>query len=170
MRWVSGILGVVLVFLLGGCAGYRLGPTADQVAGARSVQIQPFFNKTLEPRLSDAITSALRKEIQHDGTFTLASQNDGDIIVSGDITSYQRTQISFLPTDITTAQDYKLNFTAHVIARERITGRVVMDQTLTGTTLIRVGSDLPSAERQSLPLLAADLARQIAATLADGKW
>jgi len=170
MQRVSGILGISLLLLLSGCAGYRLGPTSEQTAGARSVQIQPFFNRTLEPRLSDAITSALRKEIQHDGTFTLASKNDGDLIVTGEITSYQRTEVSFLPTDITTAQDYKLNFTAHVIAKERLTGRVVVDQTLTGTTLMRVGSDLPSSERQSLPLLAADLARQITQVLADGTW
>jgi hypothetical protein len=37
-------------------------------------------------------------------------------------------------------------------------------------TLIRVGSDLTSAERQALPLLAADLARNITALLADGTW
>lgn len=170
MRRVPGILVLGLTFLLSGCAGYRLGPTGGQTAGARSVQIQPFFNQTLEPRLGDAITSALRKEIQRDGTFTLASQNDGDLIVSGNITSYQRGQISFLPTDITAAQDYRLTFTAHVVARDRITGRVVLDETLTGATLMRAGGDLPSAERQSLPLLAADLARQITAALADGKW
>jgi hypothetical protein len=33
-----------------------------------------------------------------------------------------------------------------------------------------VGDDLPSAERQSMPLAATDLARRITALLADGSW
>jgi hypothetical protein len=41
---------------------------------------------------------------------------------------------------------------------------------VTGYTLLRVGSDLTSAERQALPLLAADFARQVTALLADGSW
>lgn len=130
----------------------------------------PFFNRTLEPRLGEAITTALRKEIQRDGTYTLASRHDGDLVVSGDILSYQRGQISFLSTDITTGRDYRLTFTAHVVVRDRITGRVVYEENLTGATLMRVDNDLPGAERQTLPVLAADLARQITAALTDGKW
>src|SRR6185369_17073313 len=41
----------LLAALLAGCAGYRLGPTGGQTAGARSVQINPFVNQTIEPRL-----------------------------------------------------------------------------------------------------------------------
>src|SRR3954447_7535867 len=54
----------LLAVLLAGCAGYRLGPTSGQVAGARSVQINPFTNKTLEPRLGDYVTGSLRKNLQ----------------------------------------------------------------------------------------------------------
>jgi len=69
-----------------------------------------------------------------------------------------------------TARDYKVSFTAHVVARSRLSGKVVLERDMTGSTLMRVGSDLPSVERQTLPLLAADLARQITAALADGAW
>jgi hypothetical protein len=47
---------------------------------------------------------------------------------------------------------------------------VLFDRPVTGSTLIRVGSDLTSAERQSLPLLAEDLAKNVASLLADGGW
>jgi hypothetical protein len=33
------------------------------------VQINPFANKTLEPRLGDEVTAQLRKQLQRDGTF-----------------------------------------------------------------------------------------------------
>jgi hypothetical protein len=170
MRQTFGILGLVLVVILSGCAGYRLGPSNGQVAGNRSVQIVPFANRTLEPRFGDAVTSALRKEIQRDGTFQLATQDDGYLVVTGEITGFQRGEVSFLPADVVTARDYQLTFVAHVVARERFSGKVVLDRDMTGSTLMRVGNDLPSVERQTLPLLAADLARQITTALADGTW
>lgn len=170
MRGASAILGCVLTLLLAGCAGYRLGPSNGQPAGDRTVQVMPFANRTLEPRLGDAATSALRKEIQREGTFRLANDKFTDLIISAEITYYDRGEVSFLPVDVVTARDYKVGMTAHVIARERITGRVVLERDVTGSALMRVGADLPSVERQTLPLLAADLARQITAALADGTW
>lgn len=170
MRFLSGILGIALACLVAGCAGYRLGPTNAQRAGERTIQIVPFTNRTLEPRLSDAVTSALRKEIQREGTYQLVTQIPGEVVVTGEILKYYRNEISFVPTDVITAQDYRLNFTAHVIARDRLSGKTLLDRELAGVTLMRVGNDLPSAERQSLPLMATDLARQITAALADGTW
>lgn len=170
MRSGFGILGLMLAMLAGGCAGYQIGPTSGQTAGARTVQVLPFSNRTLEPRLADAATSALRKEIQRDGTFRLATRDTGDLIVSGEITELGRSEISFLPVDVVTARDYKVSIVAHVVVRDWLTGKVVLDRDLAGTTLMRAGNDLPSAERQSLPLMAADLARQITTALADGTW
>jgi len=170
MRFLPGILGLLLALLLGGCAGYGLGPTSGQYAGGRTLQIEPFSNRTLEPRLSDAVTAALRREIQREGTYKLATQAPGEVTVSGEILRFDRMEISFLPDDVVTAQDYRMSFTAHVIARDRRTGKTLLDRELTGVTLMRVGNDLPSVERQTLPLMATDLARQITAALADGGW
>ena len=39
-----------MALLLCGCA-YTLGPTNGQIAGAKSVQVNPFANNALEPRL-----------------------------------------------------------------------------------------------------------------------
>src|SRR5215469_5730137 len=60
-------------FLAAGCAGYRLGPVNDETAGARSVQVLPFNNQTLQPRLGDAVTQAVREQVQTDGTYHLAN-------------------------------------------------------------------------------------------------
>jgi hypothetical protein len=157
-------------FLLPGCAGYQVGPTNGLAAGEKSVQLSPFANLTMQPRLTDAVTLELRKELQRDGTYKLNTHGDPDILVTGTLTSYQRNVVTVSASDVLTVQDYRLALTAHVIARERATGKVLLDQPVTGTTLIRVGSDLTSAERQGVPLLANDLARNVAALLADGKW
>jgi hypothetical protein len=161
---------LVLMPCLFGCAGYRLGPTGGFAAGEKSIQVMPFSNQTLEPRLTDAVTSQLRKQLQHDGTFRLATHDDGDIVVTGIITKYTRHELSFQPADTLTARDYRISMTAQVTARDRITGKVVLDQEITGFTLLRVGQDLVSSERQSLPLLAGDLARNVTSRLADGSW
>jgi hypothetical protein len=161
----------VLVVCLTGCAGYQLGPTNGVAAGEKSVQVNPFINQTLEPRLTDAVTSQMRTELQRDGTYQLNSKaSEADIIVSGSLTSYQRSEVTFASNDILTVRDFRLTLTAHVTARDRATGKDILDQTVTGHTLVRVGSDLPSAERQVLPLLAADLAKNITALLVEGKW
>jgi hypothetical protein len=166
-RWLL----VGLVALGGsGCAGYKLGPVNGLAAREKSVQVNPFDNQTLEPRLTDAVTSQLRKQLQRDGTYQLASHNDGDIVVSGSVTRYVRQEVSFSSSDILTVRDYRLELSAQVTARDRSTGKVILDQVVTGTTLIRVTTDLTSTERQALPLLAADLAKNVTALLAEGAW
>ena len=152
-----------------GCA-YRLGPTNGERAGARSVQVNPFENKTIEPRLIEAVTFALRKQVQQDGTYKLNSHDEGDIIVSGAIVNYERRPISFQSRDAITPRDYRLTITAHVTARERATGKVLLNKSVNGHSDIRIGPDLASAEREALPLVAADLARNTTALLVDGTW
>ena len=156
-------------FLFGGCAGYHLGPVNDATAGAKSVQVVPFNNQTLQPRLGDAVTQALREQLQTDGTYHLA-RNDGDIVVSGVIKSYNRQGLSFLTSDVYTANNYQVGVIAHVVARQRDTGKVLLDKDINGYTLVHVTSDLADAERQALPLLAEDLAQKVTEQLTEGAW
>src|SRR2546429_3769356 len=101
---------LLLVFsaiLLSGCAGYKLGPTNGQVAREKSIQVGAFVNHTTEPRLTEALIAQLRKELQNDGTYQLATHEEGDIVVSGTITGYNRHELSFLPTDVLTVRAYR---------------------------------------------------------------
>jgi hypothetical protein len=172
--WIKGLprhLTVAVLWIwVSGCAGYHLGPTNGMEAGEKSIQVNPFVNQTLQPRLTDAVTSQMRTELQRDGTYKLSTGGDADITVTGALTSYQRIEVTFATTDILTVQDFRLSLTARVTARERATGKEILNQTVSGFTLIRVGADLPSAERQAMPLLAADLAKNITALLVEGKW
>lgn len=164
------ILLLTLGLILCGCAGYRLGPTNGQPAGGKSVQITPFVNHSMEPGLADEVTSALRKAVQRDGTFRLATHGDSDLIVTGVITDYRRRELSLLRDDLRTVRDYQLTLVAQVTIRERASHRVLLDRTLNGGALLRVGDDFVSSERQAAPQLAQDLARQIKDLLVDGEW
>lgn len=170
MRFYRWLLVCLVMLGVSGCAGYRLGPVNGLAAREKSVRVNPFTNRTLEPRLGDAVTAQVRKQLQRDGTYELASHDDGDIVLSGSIVGYDRQETSFAATDILTVRDYRLRLTAQVTARERSSGKVILDRQVVGTTLIRVTTDLTSTERQALPLLAADLAKKVTELLAEGPW
>jgi hypothetical protein len=170
MRLPALLWTCALAVTLCGCASYKLGPTSGQVAGGKSVQINFFKNDSGEPRLVEAVGSALRKRIQQDGTYRLDTHGDSEVVINGTITRFDRSPISFQPTDILTVRDYALAMSARIKATERSTGRVLMEREISGRTTIRVGSDLGSAERQAVPLLAEDLARNAVSALVDGSW
>jgi len=172
MRALKKILTCAAAVLLTGCAGYHLGPVNPdtRAGGEKSIEIFPFNNQTLQPRLGDAVTQALRERLQTDGTYHLVTRGGGDIVVTGVITHYNREGLSYLNTDVATVENYRVGIIAHVTARERSTGKVLLDKDVNGYTLVHVGTDLASAERQSLPLLAEDLARNTVELLTEGAW
>jgi len=161
---------VLALLLLTSCAGYHLGPTGGQTAGARSIQIAPFVNKTLEPRLSDYLMISFRQHLMQDGTYHVDTHDDGDVILTGVITSYDRTEISVQPGDVLTVLDYEIRMTAHITARERSTGKIIFDKPVIGKTSLRAGADLTSAERQAIPMLTDNLAKKATSMLVDGTW
>jgi hypothetical protein len=156
--------------LLAGCAGYRLGPTNPELTDDRTIQVLSFENRTIEPGLTEALNQALRQELQRDGSYRLRTDGTSDVLVRGVITGYERRPLAYQPTDVITATDYDLRLTVRMTAQERLSGRVLVERDLTGRTSVRVGNDLPSSERQALPLLAEDWARQAAAVLTEGSW
>jgi hypothetical protein len=169
VRPVPLVLLACCTFLLGGCA-YQLGPTNGVAAGSRSVQVNLFQNQTWEPRLSEPVATSLRRWIQRDGTYRLATSGDGDIVLDGVLLEFQRSGISFQPGDVLTIRDYELTLTVAFKAVERGTGHVILDSKVAGRTTIRVTADEASAERQAAPLLAEDVARRITTLLVDGSW
>jgi hypothetical protein len=164
------LLACLTALAVSGCAGYKLGPVNGAVAGEQSLQVRPFSNQTMEPRLGDSVTTALRRNLQHDGTYKLATHGDADIVVTGVLKKYDRHELSFLAKDVLTVSDFRITVTAHVTARDVAKDKTILDQDVTGYTLIRVGSDLASSERQALPLLADDLAKNVTELLVDGPW
>ena len=171
MRWLKFLLSISVALGLAGCAGYRLGPLDGQPAGARSIEIQPFNNQTLEPRLGDAITQSIRERVQTDGTYHLATHpGQGDIVVTGVVRQYTRQGLGYLNTDVATPENYRVDLVVHVTARNRLSDKVVLDKDVKAHTFVHIGNDLASAERQAMPLLAEDLAQNVTELLTAGAW
>jgi hypothetical protein len=167
---LAGLCLLIASLGLGGCAGYRLGPTNGLKAGTKSVQITPFVNRSPEPGLADELTAAVRRTIQTDGTLRLSTDGSADLVVEGVILEYRRRELSLLTEDVRTVTDYEERLIVHVTVRERASGNLVIDRNLAEDSVLRVGSDLAASERQLSPILARDLAHQITNLLVDGDW
>lgn len=165
LSWLSLLL---CASILCGCAGYKLGPTGE--LRNRSVKVNPVINSTLEPALGTAVSHALRKRLQQDGTLRLETKEGGDILVNTEIISYTRRGIAFQKNDTLTSEDYELTMIVKVVVIEGGTGRELVNKNVRGRTTLRVGSDLVSAESQALPNLADNLARNITDLIVDGDW
>ena len=165
------ITGVLAMLLWGsGCVGYVAGPTNGLPAGSRSVRVEFFGNETLEPRLVVAVNRALKRNLQQDGTYTLETQGEADLVVSGQLTEFLRNGISYTPGDSLVVQDYTMQLTARIKVSDRTSGQVVYEGDVTGKSTVRVGNDLTSSQRQSIPLIADHLARQATSFIVDGQW
>lgn len=170
MRALKYFLPALAAVVLAGCAGYHLGPVNGVVAGEKTVEVLPFNNQTLQPRLNDAVTQALRERLQVDATYRLATHEPGDLVVSGTIRQYDHEGLGYLNRDSVTPQNYRVGVIVHVVVRDRVTGKAVLDRDVKGHSLVNVGPDFASSERQAMPLLAADLAQNIVGLLTEGAW
>ena len=171
MRALRLFLPSLAAWMLAGCAGYQLGPVNGAVAGAKSIEIQPFNNQTLEPRLGDSLTQSLRERLQTDATYRVVSRaGAGDVVVTGVIRQYTRQGLGYLNTDVTTPENFRVDLLVHVTARDRLSGKTILDKNVKGHTFVHIGNDLASAEREALPLLAEDLAQNISELLTEGAW
>jgi ABC-type transport system substrate-binding protein len=134
---------------------------------ARAVSVDFFKNETFEPRLVTAVNRALKRNLQQDGTYTLETQDDGDLIVTGELTEFLRNGVSYKPGDTLTAQDFNLQLKAKIKVTDRVTGKVVLDRGITAKSIVRVGNDLSASQRQAIPLIADQLARQATSLIVD---
>mgnify|MGYP000048849505 CR=1 FL=1 len=164
------ILFFALLVLASGCASYRLGVANPLIPAGYSIQVGLFQNATFQPGLSDSVNGSIRRELHRDGTFELAGSDDCDVLLTGKITAYRRSPVSFRPKDTLSVRDFVVELSTQVKATEKPSGKLLVDRVITSRTTVRLGDDLASAERQALPLLSSDLAKRTVALLAEGGW
>ena len=153
-----------------GCVGYQLGHKGTSLKGSDSIQIKPIQNSTQEPGLGEALSFALRQQIQRDGAFALETQNRGDILLEATLTSVRRNKLTLDPQDVLTIRDFEILVTAQFKATRQPGGEVLMQKEITGKTNSRAASDLTEAERRVLPLVMQDMAQQAIDQLSTPDW
>jgi outer membrane lipopolysaccharide assembly protein LptE/RlpB len=160
---------IAVSLLLTGCLGYHVGPVKPSVLrDVHGIAVPTFENKTLLPRIEVLITDSVIKQLQQDGTYRIASENNADAILKAEISEISRTPARSLRGNVLATTEF--NLAMHVKYKlETPSGTVLMPSTeVVGTTSFFVGEDVTTDERQALPLAAEELAIHLVTQLSEG--
>jgi len=160
---------IAVFLLLTSCLGYHVGPVKPSVLrDVHAVAVPTFENKTLLPRIEVLITDSVIKQLQQDGTYRIANENNADAILKAEITDISRTPARSVRGNVLATTEF--NLIMHVKYKlETPSGTVLMPSAeVVGTTSFFVGTDVTTDERQALPLAAEELASHLVTQLSEG--
>jgi outer membrane lipopolysaccharide assembly protein LptE/RlpB len=160
---------LLLAFVLGGCAGYHLGPaTPGYLRSVHTIAVPTFGNTTLAPRIEVLVTSTVIKQFQQDGTFKIVNADAADAVLKCEITGMNRSPARSVRGNVLSTTEFNLTLTVKYTLMGR-DGKVLGSPgAVAGSTSFFVGSDVSTDERQALPLAAEELARHLVSQLSEG--
>jgi outer membrane lipopolysaccharide assembly protein LptE/RlpB len=165
-RWLSLIALATTAALMTGCLGYRVGAVGERRYS--SIAVPMFRNKTVTPQLEAQVTNGIIKRLHEDGTLLVQNRSTADAVLFGTITRYNRRSVRGALTDAGVPREYRLTITVVVEVLDQRTGEhILKPTTLQGSAEAFIGTDLQSADDQALPLIAEDIARQVAGRLTE---
>ncbi len=159
---------LVLAFLVGGCAGYHVGPaTPAHLSHIKTIAVPTFGNITLTPRIEALVTGTIIKQMQQDGTFRIVSEDKADAVLKGEIVAVNRSPARSVRGNVLSTTEFNLNLAVRysLVGRD---GRPLSSAGAAGATSFFVGNDVNTDERQALPLAAEELAKQLVSQLSEG--
>ena len=163
----AAYLGLLFGLLLSSC--YTLGPIPPTfLKGVHSLSVPIFDNKSFEPQVQALITDTFIKQLQADGTFPITGEDQAEAIVYGTITDVERTQTKSVVGDVLASAEFQLTLKIHIQVLRAGTGESLVNKDFSGESYFFVGSDLPTQERQAIPIAAEDCAKQVTTFLTEG--
>lgn len=164
-------IGAALLAALGagGCA-YHLGSIAgEELHGVTTVYVPVVKNETYEPNISVMVTDAIIRHLHRDGTLRVVREADADSTLDVKLTEFERRPQRSARRDTRVVSEYRVQLKAEATFSKRGGETPVFQKRrFTGETEFFLGQDLQEAERQSMGLLADDLARQIVSEVTEG--
>jgi hypothetical protein len=159
---------LLLAFLFGSCAGYKLGPAKPAYLNQiHSIAVPTFGNTTLSPRIEVLVTSTVVKQFQQDGTFRIATQDQADAILKAEIVAVGRSPARSVRGNVLSTTEFNLSLSVKysLVGRD---GKALAAGGANGSTSFFVGLDVNTDERQAMPLAAEELAKQLVSQLSEG--
>lgn len=161
------------------CLGYHIGPVKPYyLRDVHTIAVPTFENKTLIPRIEALTTDTVIKQFQQDGTFQIASSQNADATLKGEISRITRSPARSLAANVLVTTEFNLVLTLKykLVGHD---GKVIGSPgEVTGSTSFFVeatavnGSpqtgDVTADERQALPLAAEELANHLVSQLSEG--
>jgi hypothetical protein len=159
----------LLALLLGGCAGYHIGPIQPYyLRTVHSIAIPTFKNDTLLPRISVLITDSVIKQFQQDGTYRIARKDDADAVLVAEIDRVDRGPLRSVRGNVLATVEFNLVIKVHYSLLDRNGKALTSPQIAYGTTSFFVGDDITTDERQAIPIAAEEMAVHLVSQLSEG--
>lgn len=163
------------VLLLGGCAGYHVGPIKPtRMAKVTTIAVPSFKNDTLLPRVEVLLANAVIKQLQQDGTYRVVRDNEADAIFQGHLEQIVRRPSRSVRGNVLLTREYLLTLRCTYEVTDRVTGAILDRRAAVGQTTFfvsgtdAIAADLTQDERQALPIAAEDLAKDVVSHLSEG--
>jgi Lipopolysaccharide-assembly len=119
------VVALACATLVVGC-GYHLAGTGTNVPPtAHTISIGLFKNSSREKGLDVALQSAIAEEFRRRGTLEVVTDQDGDLVLSGQIIRFWSNPIAFNSTLVAT--QFQSNLLISLKLTEHATGRVLYD-------------------------------------------
>ena len=165
-------------FCLVACLGYHIGPVKPYyLQDVHTIAVPTFENNTLIPRIEVLVTDTVIKQFQQDGTFKIASNDNADMILKGEISRITRSPARSVRGNVLATSEFNLVMRL----RYKLVGQdgkpVGPPGEVSGSTSFFVGNtssisttngDVTTDERQALPLATEELANHLVSQLSEG--
>jgi hypothetical protein len=130
----------------------------------------PFFdNVTEEPIIEEEFTPAVRREFIRDGSFSLVESGTADRILTGRITGYKETPLSFDKSQ--NVLEYRVGITTEVQLKDRNGQHPVWSREISASAEYPVTSDVMAtrlAKRKAIVEAARNLAEELVDRVREG--
>ena len=128
----------------------------------RTVAVPTFRNESSVSELGAVATRQLLREFQREGTFSIRRSGDSSIEVQGVIKKVEFKPVAYARGYGMRAGEYRCFATLEASLIDKDKGKVLLNnRSYTAETTISVQNDLLTAQRNAVPRLAAEFARQI---------
>jgi len=165
-------------FCLTACLGYHIGPVKPYyLQDVHTIAVPTFENSTLIPRIEVLVTDTVIKQFQQDGTFKIASNENADVILKGEISRITRSPARSVRGNVLATSEFNLVMRL----RYKLVGNdgkpIGPPGEVSGSTSFFVGNmssisttngDVTTDERQALPLATEELANHLVSQLSEG--
>ena len=162
-------LATVFCLALSACLGYHIGPVKPYyLRDVHSIAVPTFKNRTLVPRIEVLITDTVIKQLQQDGTFQIASGNEADATLNGEVFRIVRAPARSVRGNVLATTEFALTLSVKYSLTGKNGEQLAAANEAIGTTSFFVSSDVTTDERQALPLATEDLATRLVSQISEG--
>jgi hypothetical protein len=171
----------VCCLALSGCLGYHIGPVKPYyLRDVHTIAVPTFKNRTLVPRIEVLVTDTVIKQLQQDGTFQIASGDNADATLSGEVYRIVRLPARSVSGNVLATSEFALTLSVKysltgkdgelLAPPNEAVGTTSFFVTLTNntTTSQNITGDVTTDERQALPLATEDLATRLVSQISEG--